>query len=310
MSKIGSKKEIAQEFFRSLDQNTPWKLRLSQTIDHMQEKFPKGQTERVVYQYIRELIANEDRPSPSAPSIRDAISAKIGGLRQSKEIGSKFSYMYQNHGLVQKLLMCGDLYTSDFDYNNRNYFHKVNGDLITNATLPTHTIKYDNAVAIIDRIDFSRYPKIFFKDIFPYFEKSFLETPISLEELVSLSGDLLSQSEILILEEAFSHGNSFPKAIESISGEIKKNFMEEIRQEFQTPIVTSPGILSNISDKVITYAVAIVLTIGLYSCVKLNEGSSYNSTEDRYIERCMANGTPQSVCDQWYDEIEQSITER
>lgn len=315
MSKSDSKKQIAQEFFQSLDQSMPWKLRLSQTIDHMKDRFPKGQTERVVYQHIRDLISEQDRPDPSAQSIKNAILAKIDKLRRHKnETGGSFARIYRNHSLVQKLLMCGDLYSSGWDYNNNNDFYRTSGALIHEDESIPHDIKIDNAVLLIDRLDFTKYPRkhlrLQYSEIFPYFNKSVLESPISLKELMDLSGDLLSQSEAAILEEAFLHGETFPKAIEWLSGEIAKNVDDEIRQDLQSSTQVYESKPQPLPEKAIYYALIIALSLAIFSCIKLNEGGSSVSTESKYIERCMANGTSRSVCSDWYEEIERSVNEQ
>lgn len=306
MSKIDSRKEIAQEFFRSLDQNMPWKLRLSQTIDYMKGKFPKGQTERVTFQYIKELVSEEDRPNQSAQSIRDAVSAKISELRRSKDNFSD-SLQYRNHSLVKKLLMCGDLYSNGFEYDNSNRVYQDREYLVIRNAFLTHNIQIDNAVLIAERIDFSTHPRLQFRDIFPYFDKTFLETPISIKELADLSGDLLSQSELIILEEAFLHGKTFPKAIEWLTGEAPKYLLNEIQLDTQSSIRDKSQPLP---EKLIVYSVIFALSLGVFSCINLNEGGSSSSRESKYIERCMENGTPRSVCSDWYEEIERSVNER
>jgi hypothetical protein len=281
----------------------------------MSEKFPKGQTERVVYQHIRDLIPEQDRPDPSAQSIKNAISAKIDKLKRDKnERGGSFARIYRNHSLVQKLLMCGDLYSSGWDYNNNNYFYRTSGALIYTDESTPHDIQIDNAVLLIDRLDFNKYPskslRLQYSEIFPYFSKAFLESPISLKELIDLSGDLLSQSEVAILEEALLHGETFPKAIEWLSGEIARNMDEEIRQDFQSSAISYESKSQPLPDKTIAYAIIFALSLGIFSCVKLNEGGSSVSTESKYIERCMANGTSRSVCSDWYEEIERSVSEQ
>lgn len=306
-----SKKEIAQEFFRSLDQSEPWKLRLSKTIDHMKVNFPKGQTERVVYQFIKEIIPEADRPNPSAKSLREAVSAKIDGLRQEKiRLSEDRPEWYKDYHMVRKLFYCGDLYNKDSSYNNGNYFERIEGDLLVKRPWSRQIMKPDDAVAIIERIDFSSEAKLSFSEIFPYFDKSILQTPISLQELISLSGDLLTESEVSIAGEAFSNGKTFPKAIEWTSQKIKENFLAEIQNEVSNSFDKSNKIDWSLYETPIKYLIAFILAIGLYSCVKLNEGSGSNSAEDRYMDRCTANGTSRSVCDEWYDEIQESVNDR
>jgi len=298
-----SKNAIAKEFFLSLDPNENWKSRLSKTLAHMRDVFPKGQTERVVYQYVRDCLREDEIPPGSSESLRDAISAKLGGLREShKRFSAQFSELYSGHNLVMKVISCGDLNSAGYDtktgvdFNNSNYFRYIDGELWTSTSLPKHKISVDAAVGLVDEIDFSTHPKIKFRDIFPYFDKQFLETPVPAGELCKLAADLLSSEERRLLEEACAQGRSFPKAIEWLSAKgLEKRQadytreVEKIYREAQKQ--SGSGSSRTLLDKLIGFIFVVGMAASIGYCVETHDPDAGKTKLQRDTERlCDAVG--------------------
>lgn len=305
-----SKKQIALEFFLALDQSEPWKSRLSQTLAHMRSQYQKGQTERVVFQYIKELLLENELPSPESASLRDAVSAKLAGIKMDKDrFADNFKQQYSGHSLVIKVIQCVDLNSTGYDLKNSNYFEFKEGELWTAGSLPTRRIVIDNAVGLVDEIDFSSYPIMKFREIFPYFDKNQLERPITVPELSKLSEHLLSNNEKNLLIESCSQGRNFPEAIKWLEGKRIDKWQAATSREVQKNI-RNAGTSRTWPDKLIGWIIVVGMTALLSWCVGFGGSKSGSSVEAGYLQRCMANGTPRSVCSDWYEEIEQSVNDR
>lgn len=286
-----SKKIIAQEYFLSLDQSESWKYRLSRTIDQMKAEFPKGQTERVVYQYIKECLSEDEIPSGRSESLRDAVSAKIGGLRKDYErFAGLYREQYSGKKLVIKVIACGDLYSSGHSYDknmnfhNANYFRNANKYISPSITLPDHQIRVDDALLNTDRIDFSSSGTINFREIFPYFDKSFLEHPISAIELADIAGDMLSVEERDLLLNSCKEGRSFPEAISWLSGKLNDDQQSKLRRE-QAEIHREIEKNTAISHSWWERLIGIIFVVGMAASISYCVGSSDPDAGKTKLER-------------------------
>ena len=121
-----SKKQAAQEYFASLAGTIPLRDRVDDLVEYMKIEYVNGQTERVVFNYIRDLISQADVPSPDADLMKGILKNKFyvetrfdrsvynGEIRwDSMSANEKFS----------KLLSLTDLYETDqcFQIPNGHY---------------------------------------------------------------------------------------------------------------------------------------------------------------------------------------------
>ncbi|WP_324073430.1 MAG: hypothetical protein RSE14_10450 [Erythrobacter sp.] len=193
-----SKKQLAIEYFTSLDDSTPLRDRVDSLVEYMKMEFVNGQTERVVFNYIRDII-----PSSDMPSSDDEIFHKILAQKFLEE--TKFDRGYYNSAdendeptrwdlmtsreKILKILPLMNLYTTEVYAANSFAFSRRNGKLYFG--------KYTADQEVSDNGWLSRFSDgaDALKNHFPFLSRWQLEEPMSDDAMVEISKTVLSDAE-------------------------------------------------------------------------------------------------------------------
>jgi len=189
-----SRKEAAQEFYKSLDSSTTLRHRVDLVVDFMKLEYVNGQTERVVFNHLRELIDPKDLPDIRCDIIEAVIKFRYYDKTDYKRLdkigenGSPRETFWQNMGAryrVGKLLKLTDLYSTENWGLNIVAMKKVGVQ-----------IKYGNyrlEESDSDNGWFSRFSKESdsYKNHFPFFTKDQLERPLDADDIVRLAQGVL-----------------------------------------------------------------------------------------------------------------------
>ncbi len=227
-----SKKKAAQEFFASLDPSLPIKIRVDELVEYMKIEFVNGQTERVVFNYIREVLPAPSMPMPVSAMMKELIryqfDSNTSWMRSDPEkknnSPSRWESMSANEKIC-KLLSMVDLYETD------KAFRLSNGDYTRNSI----SIFFDDEKIIFGKYIYNipeekdlwvaKFAKSYdlIRNHFPFFTREQLENPISNDDLVDISRDFLSEREVLKFQNVLERYGSAKSAYVALKKEIKSN---------------------------------------------------------------------------------------
>lgn len=210
-----SKKQAAQDYFASLVGTRPLRERVDELVEYMKIEYVNGQTERVVFNYIRDLISQADMPSPNAELMKGILKNKFFvETRYERSVYNgeiKWDSMNANEKF-SKLLSLTDLYETDRCFQlSKGHYASNKG----HVSREKNTIKFGDAhKKISDNIDnywFSNYSKGYdlTRNHFPFFTRDQLENPASIDDVVDISREFLSEKEASKFHEMLHrHGSA------------------------------------------------------------------------------------------------------
>lgn len=207
-----SKKQIAIEYFTSLDGSTPLRDRVDSLVEYMKIEFVNGQTERVVFNYIRDLI-----PSADTPSADDEIFHKILAQKFLEETNYERGYyssddekgkptrwdLMSSREKILKILPLIDMYTTEVYAANSFNFSRRDGKLYFGKYIADQEISDNGWLSrFSDGADA-------LKNHFPFLSKGQLEHPITNDAVVEISKNVLSDAEAAEMSRLLAkHGSS------------------------------------------------------------------------------------------------------
>jgi hypothetical protein len=216
-----SKKKIAQQFFASLDPSRPLKARVDELVEYMKIEFVNGQTERVVFNYIRDIVPEPAMPSPVSAMMKQLIRHQFdsntrwmrGGSENNNNSPSKWEAMSKNDK-IYKLLSMMDLYETykAFGLSNGDYTRNSISIDIFDDKIEFGKYSYD--ISGNTDIWMAKFAKShdLIRNHFPFFTREQLESAISNEDLVDISRELLSEREVLELQNILKRYGSAKSA--------------------------------------------------------------------------------------------------
>ena len=207
-----SKKQVAIEYFTSLDDSIPLRDRVDSLVEYMKIEFVNGQTERVVFNYIRDLIPLADMPSSDDEIFHKILHQKLleetkydrGYYSSDEEKGKPTRWdLMGSREKILKILPLMDMYTTEVYAANSFAFSRRDGKLYFG--------KYTADQEISDNGWLSRFSDgaDALKNHFPFLSKSQLEHPIANDAAVEISKCVLSDAEAEEMMELLTkHGSS------------------------------------------------------------------------------------------------------
>lgn len=193
-----SKKQVAIEYFKSLDESDSLRNRIDSLVEYMKIEFVNGQTERVVFNYIRDLIPVSDLPASDDEIFHKILAQKFleetkydrGYYSSDDEKGKPTRWELMNsRDKILKILPLMDMYTTEVYAANSFAFSRRNGKLYFG--------KYTADQEISDNGWLSRFSDgaDALKNHFPFLTKWQLEHPIANDAAVEISKNVLSDAE-------------------------------------------------------------------------------------------------------------------
>lgn len=204
-----SKKQVARDYFSSLDETLPLRKRIDDLVEYMKIQFLNGQTERVVFNYIRDIV-----PNNSINYLDNEIFKNILRHKMDQQSNVESPLCWDDEGPVARaiaVLMIVDLYADKMVHHLGEWFYtnKISIDIKESRILIG---SYDSA----DNGWISKYSSRndLLKNHFPFHAKNELESPISKEELLEISKDYLGNDGVEIFNHAMSCKGSYKSALD------------------------------------------------------------------------------------------------
>lgn len=225
MTKTVSKQKVAQQYFSSLEKSMPLRERVDATVDHMKMEFVNGQTERVVFNYIRDEVNTEGGINTDLEILKQIVQYKISiaiiyATENEEEWFQKRVADYQAEWIRKSpeqklicLLAMVDLYTDKStrpilrSVSNRLVFQK-DGKKICFGESKCDAVSTDNGW-----MSATCSGSALVRNYFPFFTKDQLENPIALQGLSELSKGFLKEGDEITLRELISAGHNCTTAL-------------------------------------------------------------------------------------------------
>lgn len=305
-----SKKQVAVDYFKSLGDSTPLRDRIDSLVEYMKIEFVNGQTERVVFNYVRDVIPRSEMPKSDGDIFHKILNHKFlketefdrGKYSSADEKGKPCRWDLMNSKeKILKVLPLMDLYTTEVFAANSFAFSRRNGKLYFG--------KYTADQEVIDNGWLSRFSDgaDALKNHFPFLTKGQLEQPISNDSLAEISKCVLSDTEAEEMRGLLNQHGSSHIAFESLKktgssssnvasvGKLKKSSASSnvggaifamILLAFFAYIFLKPGAPSSIS----TSEASVASASGDNSGYSAGSGSSYDGSSSS-VRDSMASET-------------------
>lgn len=195
-----SKKEVAVEYFLSLGDAIPLRERVDALTEYMKIQYVNGQTERVVFNYIRHLISTSEIIVPDDEILQIILSNKIlretnydrksGVYSSSDQNGKPTAWdLMSSKEKILKILPLMDFYTSEIYGANSCAFSRRDGKLYFGQYQANQEINDNGWISrFSDGTDS-------IKNHLPFLSKERLEQPLSNDTMVEISRNVLSETE-------------------------------------------------------------------------------------------------------------------
>lgn len=206
-----TKKQVAREYFSSMDISLPLRDRIDKLVEHMKIQFVNGQTERVVFNYIREDIPEELLPKSGGDLFKKILEYKIS---QKSEYTSPLwgGCLDENPGgKVIAILMIVDLYADKLA-------HHLDGE-----SYSTNRFNFKLKESVIEFCDFqsenSEWVSVYcrgedlIRNYFPFHSKDQLEFPVEKDYVLSISAEYLGHDGVEIFNHVMSGGRTYKDAL-------------------------------------------------------------------------------------------------
>ncbi len=209
-----SKKQVARDYFASLDKSIPLRDRVDDLVEYMKIQFVNGQTERVVFNYVRDDFPKGVGPDVGGDLFKKIIRYKID---QKKDADSPLWYVDESPaGRVLAILMIVDLYAEKVQHPSGEWY----------ATNKFHLEVEDSKISFGefesgDAEWVSKYcssPDLL-RNLLPFHSKEQLENPISWDDLLEFSKEYLSDDGVEVFNRVKSRGGSYKDAYDYLEDE-------------------------------------------------------------------------------------------
>ncbi|WP_292933854.1 hypothetical protein [Novosphingobium sp. PASSN1] len=188
-----SKKQVARDYFASLNESIPLRERVDDLVEYMKIQFVNGQTERVVFNYIRDIIPDEKMPRSNDEVFQKIIERKF--LKETNYYRETLLSNDKNRNMtiwnymnslekILKILPLVNLYAPLLE--NRYHCFRRDGKLYLSEG---QEVKDNGWISRVWELGDD------LKNIFPFHSKSQLDHPISNDTIVEISKIVLSQAE-------------------------------------------------------------------------------------------------------------------
>lgn len=203
-----SKKQIAKDYFASLGQSLPLRQRVDDLVEYMKIQFVNGQTERVVFNYIRGDIPKGVGPDTGGELLTKIIKYKID---QKQNVDSPLCWVDENPaGRAIAILMIVDLYADKIQH------HLGESYSINRLALKIEDSKISFGEYNSDDVEWvSKYcsGSDLIRNFLPFHSREQLENPISYSDLIEYSKDYLGDDGVEVLHHAMSRGGIYKNAL-------------------------------------------------------------------------------------------------
>jgi hypothetical protein len=203
-----SKKQIAREYFSSLDTAVPLRNRVDDLVEYMKIEFVNGQTERVVFNYVRDII-----PEKELPKIGDDIFKNILKYKMDQRSNYLSPLCFDDDGPVARaiaVLMIIDFYAEKTVHHLGEWFYtnKIKIDELD----PVFSIeKYSSSGSWISEYSLK---DDLIRNHFPFHTKNQLESPVHREDILDIAKDYLGNDGIDVFNHAMSIKSDYKSALD------------------------------------------------------------------------------------------------